>query len=201
MARKVDTIVHAESGIEVPIRLDVKTLTFEAKFGNERFQSKDGEKVRALVLAAIAKSHALTWVPVLAVEVICPFYRGGCYEFEVRLDRFYIAQRDKCVVKLAWQAYEDGHTDRFKTTWQFENAEDLPKQSIPVGFPNLAGYSRNRAKFFYPYTEEAWERIQKLQDLMSALQTDFVTALTAGLDVTDRFIDALIKVCPEEPEE
>jgi hypothetical protein len=61
MARKVDTIVHAESGIEVPIRLDVKTLTFEAKFGNERFQSKDGEKVRALVLAAIAKSHALTW--------------------------------------------------------------------------------------------------------------------------------------------
>ncbi len=56
---RISWIVHERTGVEVALRLNKKTMQFQAEYGGETFVHIDGSEVQAKVLQAIEQGHQL----------------------------------------------------------------------------------------------------------------------------------------------
>lgn len=175
--KQVNAVKHVALGVEVPIMLDFDTMQFSAEYAGRRFSGKDGKALASEVYTAIVQAAALQWTPIIEVEDLRPF--GGSTEDMVgfSMRRCYIAQAgDGSWRTVQWQIEPERRTlmcDRFYVG-DF-SLDDLPLHS---------GRSHSGDKYYLPYSDAAWARLEVLQENIRQLSAILRTMLTtqAGLE-------------------
>lgn len=169
---RVDWITHDRTGVKVALRLNKKTMKFQAEYGGQIYESKDGAEVRAQVLAAIEKSHKLVFQPVIRVEVAHGSF-GGVYPsranygagLALAITRFYFSWEDELRM-LSWEDYERNNVTRLKR-WMPSGFEGKPGEfTLPFFRPNRLSYGGDH--YYLPYSEEVWEGLQHIVKLVEA---------------------------------
>lgn len=167
---RVDWIVHKRTGAKVALRLNKKTMEFQAEYGGQIYGSKDGAEVRAQVLAAIEKSHQLVFQPIIQVQVA----RGslGSMYFSradfgaglaLAITRFYISREDELRM-LTWEDYKRNNVASLKR-WMPSGFEGKPGEfTLPFSRPNRLSYGSEH--YYLPYSEQAWEGLQRIVKLV-----------------------------------
>lgn len=164
MARKparVDWIVHHRTQTKVALRLDRKTMQFEAEYGGRTFHSKDGAEVKAQVLDAIKAQCALEFHPVIEVA-LRHGYSSSSHHAEVQaasiileLARYYYAVDGEVMWILSWDNFESGNLERTKG-WHPHTGRE--RFSLP--FRREANWDD---RLYAAYSEELWAGLQELQ--------------------------------------
>lgn len=174
MARKIKTIVHERTGIEVILKLDVKAKQFEATYANRTYRHAEMAEVEKLVLAAIEEASELTFYPVIAVSVESPMQ----YDKEKRagvdfsLDRYALSFGVDTghVRKLDWHRYESGDFSVLGTTSFGSSRNQRVREKIMAGEPSsIEYYYRGEYEAILPYDEELWNKLQIVRRSLAGL--------------------------------
>lgn len=181
MSRKIDVIRHEPTGIEVELRLDTRTMHFEAEYLGEHFVDKDGQQVKTAVLAAIAAKHKLDFKPVIriAVDDECAFERRA--KVGIALSRSYLAV-DKAgrVHEIEWNKIAEApQKPRQCNAIRAKDLEHLPACSPLESRGRKHGSYYSDGVILLAYTDELWETLLAVVAGLHELRYDLFDALAA----------------------
>ena len=166
MARKISVIKHDRVGIEVDLKLDVKTNMFEAEYGGETFCSKDGDEVRDQVLDAIDAGFKLIFKPVIRIS-------GSTYpaetnaEVDIDIHRFWICQTEDN--KRFKVGFERGKKDQFSDPNSDHYYQHVDYNDLPFV---------NERSIVIDYTDKTWNYLVALVTEINTLHTRLYEAIT-----------------------
>lgn len=200
---KIDTVKDNQSGIEVPIYLDKKTLVFSASFGDFRTQGSDGHKVRADVMAAIRERAALKWTPVIKARQthnITSVQADGeekriedREEMGLRIERFYAAQKfDGQWIRVNWRVDPENRMTKAAPWYEMKptDTEIRYSSSSRERYPDF----KNEGDFILPYDENLWRGLTEIIRQMKRIRE-----LVSGLLGSEEGISRLIAVGSDVP--
>ncbi len=186
LGAKIETIKEYKSGIEVNIYLDKKKMEFGAEFADFIVTGKDGEKVKADILAAIRERSELVWTPVIRAEQMYQvstynghqeIYREQRENMGLTIERFYVARKmDGSWVRVEWFT-EPQHRMMHAKSWH----GDIAKGATGIQYSgsvegDWTNPSRKKGKFILPYSDALWDgltevlvKMKMIRELVSGL--------------------------------
>jgi len=160
---RVDWIVHQRTDTRVALRLNKKSMTFQATYGGVTVRDTDGSKVHSQIMEMIERVHALTWVPAIEVEVLRQDTKELEARVEVALERFFYAQDDDKLFRAVWEKCQHGAPDTMRK-WK---PSERPAVQFSLPYTTRTRYTYGRDYFYLPYSDGLWSGLKELIDTIN----------------------------------
>lgn len=188
---KIEFITDKETGLQVPMTLDKKSLMFSAEFGDFRISDANGEKVRQETLKAIRERASLTWLPVIMADMAARVSRDSRYVTDpwnmkvvkeqeaqysehmgLSIRRFYAACRfDGKWIEVGWNLEPENRAKNGRAWYAGEKMMKGSKEIIYTLNNRGQIFDDHRSEYILPYSPELWDGLCTIIDKMKQVRS------------------------------